>query len=1253
MGKQKVEKIEPKEEKKPERQILFGSWTGKTPVSMLYELCQKEGWGKPSFNNRRTGKGNRCTIGITQRNKKTGQTDQVTWCPPMDFESEQLAKHACATFVLHRLRSHLAMHKLMPPSMRTLWEQWDAEKAKLPESETRFDFAPDPFAALEARKNAIEFDRINERKAREREQEEEKLKASPWLEYPEIYIPKEARADLENLIRSNFSVLHQNTPTGNVKHIYKKLIAKGFKKVHVDEALSHCSTFESCLDWLNLYVPEEDLPPSMVAENKKIELLTHDQASLSKEYLLKRLISNGFSREHCQQYMDDNELAALTKLCWDLAAYTPVDPIETVDQELLQEEISVLESIFGDQYQVVTSDHGISLSFHLEGTSLEVHIENSLGYPQHLPAVLIKNDNIAKYIKQAIIKRVLQECQHFLGSPMIFSVVSWLQENMQDMIDNPQSLLSLAQPTDLSLDNLSFASVEPMKAKKKSGTKQLKPNQERLLAKIQSQDYQKMLESRKKLPSYGFKPNIVQALQSNQVLLISGETGCGKSTQVGQFLLEDAIETGTVDSCYIICTQPRRISAMSLAQRVSAERCERVGESIGYAVRGDSKSSADTRLLFCTTGILLRMIQSDPDLQQVSHVVIDEVHEREINSDFLIILLKELLLRRNDVRLVLMSATVDAHLFTTYFRCPVLKIPGFTYPVQDYYLEDILKVVDYSPSSRKLDKNQDIHEEEGIDTQTFQKLRALEQSVGSTVEYPLIAKVTRYILETSDEGAILIFMSGVAEIKSTIDHIQREIAATGFKTEIFPLHSQLTPSDQQKVFRTMKPGTRKIIVSTNIGETSITINDVVYVIDTGRVKEMQLVGNVLTLAETFASKAACKQRRGRAGRVQAGQCFKLFSRKFEEKKMLSSSPPEMLRMPLENVCLQIRSISKTKIVHFLGQALSPPPESSVLEAVGLLKRLKAMDDEEILTPLGRHLAELPVDLQVGKLLIYGAIFKCIEPVLTVAAYLGGKTPFITIMDQMDECKRAHQQFKVPGSDFLSVCKAYQAWESTRQKEKFCRENCLSNTSLTAMKQLRDQLRSAMEQAGYISKSDDSANAHSDSEQLMLAILTAGFYPNIARVKVPPQAYEQTTSGAIAVLPDASDIKFYTKENGRVFMHPSSFLFGSQKYPHSYLVYGSKVQTKKLYLRDCSSAPAISMLLFGGDFVTMHDGNSLVLDSTFRFRAFPKITMLISGIRKILDLLLDEKLKNPKADVMDSPIGNILICILKEQQSTKS
>eukprot|EP00939_MAST-03C_sp_MAST-3C-sp1_P003634 g3634.t1 len=573
--------------------------------------------------------------------------------------------------------------------------------------------------------------------------------------------------------------------------------------------------------------------------------------------------------------------------------------------------------------------------------------------------------------------------------------------------------------------------------------------------------YKKMLGQRERLPAYQRREIIAKLIRNNQVCVVSGETGCGKTTQLPQIVLDDAIERGEGASCSIICTQPRRISAVGVAERVADERTERVGHTVGYQIRLESKRSRHTRLLFCTTGVLLRRLQCDADVRGISHIFIDEVHERDLNSDFLLIILKGILKRRPQLKLVLMSATLNADLFASYFGdCPTMDIPGRAFPVEAFYLEDAFELTGYvvrpgddcakrESRNRKRDDNrrgggrgkggrragmmraverateESRNAQYGADdTSLVQMRRTYPASKYSTatlrsltnvdetiINYELIEDLLRKLNETLPTGSVLIFLSGLMDITKLYDRLSSDHRGFGdpSKFRLHPLHSTLTTAEQKQIFERPPEGVRKIVISTNIAETSITIDDCVCVIDSGRVKENRYDVNrrMATLMQTWVSLASAKQRRGRAGRVRAGICYHLFSSETKN-AMDDYTLPEMLRVPLDETVLQIKMLDLGAVRDFLGSAVNPPLPVAINDSLASLRSLNALDPNngDALTPLGFHLATLPVSPRIGKMIVYGAIFKCLSPILTIAASLSFRSPFVAPLEKRDEADRA-------------------------------------------------------------------------------------------------------------------------------------------------------------------------------------------------------------------------------------------------------
>lgn len=597
------------------------------------------------------------------------------------------------------------------------------------------------------------------------------------------------------------------------------------------------------------------------------------------------------------------------------------------------------------------------------------------------------------------------------------------------------------------------------------------------------------------------------------------------------------------------------------------------------------------------------------------------------DSDFLLILLKSLLHLRTDLKLILMSATIDAEIFKRYLGCDVIEIEGRTFPVNSIYKEEFKKI--------------------GIidDSQEEETEKSAEKSANYKTDYGIIARILLHIHKSGEKGGVLIFLSGIMEIKFCIDRLKNDLGSIINDMEIMPLHSGLSSKEQQQVFKKTK--LRKVVISTNIAETSVTIEDIGFVIDSGRVKEMGLVNNVLSLQEIWASRAACKQRQGRAGRVREGTCYKLYTSNFE-KKLNANTVPEILRLPLDQLCLQILAMNIADVHKFLALAISPPLPSNIDVAIETLLAVKAIDCNGHLTAIGKHISKIPVDLKIAKMLLFGATFNVIDPVLSIAAYLSGKNPLLSPADKRVEAAIAQSVFAVDGSDQLKVCNVYNAWEALkssgrRAQEDFCNLHFLSSSALSSMALFKKQTRAFLVELNYISKNQESSN-NEVNLNLVKAAIVAGLYPNIANVVMPTQLFEQTSYGTVPVLPQPSNIKFFTKDEGRVFIHPSSSLFSKRNYNDSIVIYGIKVATSKIFLRDCTAVKPLALILMGGKLEMIHEGNTLLVDN-LRFKAFPRITMLIEGLRKLLDGLLDRKIMDPTLDCMSTEIGKAFVRIL--------
>ncbi|KAM3689686.1 hypothetical protein ACJW31_09G065500 [Castanea mollissima] len=772
---------------------------------------------------------------------------------------------------------------------------------------------------------------------------------------------------------------------------------------------------------------------------------------------------------------------------------------------------------------------------------------------------------------------------------------------------------------------------------------ELKQRQEKMKV---SDSSRAMRSFREKLPAFKVKSEFLKAVAENQVLVVSGETGCGKTTQLPQFILENEISCLRGADCSIMCTQPRRISAISVAARIASERGESLGETVGYQIRLEAKRSAQTRLLFCTTGVLLRQLVQDPKLAGVSHLLVDEIHERGMNEDFLLIILCDLLPRRPDLRLILMSATINADLFSKFFgNAPTIHIPGLTFPVAESFLEDVLEKTRYSiksefdnfeGNSRRRRRQQDskkdplteLFEDADIDSQyknySVSTRKSLEAWSGSQLDLGLVEATIEYICRHEGDGAILVFLTGWDDISKLLDKVKaNNFLGDPSKFLVLPLHGSMPTINQREIFDRPPPNKRKIVLATNIAESSITIDDVVYVIDCGKAKETSYdaLNKLACLLPSWISKASAHQRQGRAGRVQPGVCYRLYPKMIHD-AMLQYQLPEILRTPLQELCLHIKSLQLGTIGSFLAKALQPPDALAVQNAIELLKTIGALDDMEELTPLGRHLCTLPLDPNIGKMLLMGSIFQCLNPALTIAAALAHRDPFVLPISRKEEADEAKRSFAGDScSDHIALLKAFEGWKDAKRNGKeraFCWDNFLSPVTLQMMDDMRMQFVDLLSGIGFVDKSRgaNAYNQYSHDLEMVSAILCAGLYPNVVQCK---RRGKRTA--------------FYTKEVGKVDIHPASVNAGVHLFPLPYMVYSEKVKTTSIYVRDSTNISDYALLLFGGNLIPSKTGEGIeMLGGYLHFSASKSVLELIRKLRMELDKLLNRKIEEPGLDI---------------------
>ncbi|XP_019085937.1 PREDICTED: probable pre-mRNA-splicing factor ATP-dependent RNA helicase DEAH5 isoform X3 [Camelina sativa] len=605
-------------------------------------------------------------------------------------------------------------------------------------------------------------------------------------------------------------------------------------------------------------------------------------------------------------------------------------------------------------------------------------------------------------------------------------------------------------------------------------------------------------EQRESLPIYKLKKELIQAVHDNQVLVVIGETGSGKTTQVTQYLAE----SGYTTRGKIGCTQPRRVAAMSVAKRVAEEFGCRLGEEVGYAIRFEDCTGPDTVIKYMTDGMLLREILIDENLSQYSVIMLDEAHERTIHTDVLFGLLKKLMKRRLDLRLIVTSATLDAEKFSGYFfNCNIFTIPGRTFPVEILYTKQ--------PETDYLDA-------------------------------ALITVLQIHL--TEPEGDILVFLTGQEEIDSACQSLYERMKGLGKNVPeliILPVYSALPSEMQSRIFDPPPPGKRKVVVATNIAEASLTIDGIYYVVDPGFAK--QNVYNpkqgLESLVITPISQASAKQRAGRAGRTGPGKCYRLYTESAYRNEMPPTSIPEIQRINLGMTTLTMKAMGINDLLSF--DFMDPPQPQALISAMEQLYSLGALDEEGLLTKLGRKMAEFPLEPPLSKMLLASVDLGCSDEILTMIAMIQTGNIFYRPREKQAQADQKRAKFFQPEGDHLTLLAVYEAWKAKNFSGPWCFENFIQSRSLRRAQDVRKQLLSIMDKYKL-----DVVSAGKNFTKIRKAI-TAGFFFHGAR-KDPQEGYRTLV------------------ENQPVYIHPSSALF--QRQP-DWVIYHDLVMTTKEYMRE--------------------------------------------------------------------------------------
>ncbi|EDV36315.1 uncharacterized protein Dana_GF12026 [Drosophila ananassae] len=632
-----------------------------------------------------------------------------------------------------------------------------------------------------------------------------------------------------------------------------------------------------------------------------------------------------------------------------------------------------------------------------------------------------------------------------------------------------------------------------------------------------------LIEQRQSLPIYKLRDDLIKAVTDNQILIVIGETGSGKTTQITQYLGE----CGFTARGKIGCTQPRRVAAMSVAKRVAEEYGCRLGQEVGYTIRFEDCTSPETIVKYMTDGMLLRECLMEAELKSYSVIMLDEAHERTIHTDVLFGLLKTAVQKRPELKLIVTSATLDAVKFSQYFfKAPIFTIPGRTFPVEVLYTKE--------PETDYLDAS-------------------------------LITVMQIHLREPP--GDILLFLTGQEEIDTACEILYERMKSLGPDVPeliILPVYSALPSEMQTRIFDPAPAGSRKVVIATNIAETSLTIDGIFYVVDPGFVK--QKVYNSKTgmdsLVVTPISQAAAKQRAGRAGRTGPGKCYRLYTERAYRDEMLPTPVPEIQRTNLATTVLQLKTMGINDLLHF--DFMDAPPVESLVMALEQLHSLSALDDEGLLTRLGRRMAEFPLEPNLSKMLIMSVALQCSDEILTIVSMLSVQNVFYRPKDKQALADQKKAKFNQAEGDHLTLLAVYNSWKNNKFSNAWCYENFVQIRTLKRSQDVRKQLLGIMDRHKL-----DVVSAGKNSVRIQKAICS-GFFRNAAK-KDPQEGYRTLVDSQI------------------VYIHPSSALFNRQP---EWVIYHELVQTTKEYMREVTTIDPKWLVEFAPSFFRFSDPTKL-------------------------------------------------------------
>lgn len=629
-----------------------------------------------------------------------------------------------------------------------------------------------------------------------------------------------------------------------------------------------------------------------------------------------------------------------------------------------------------------------------------------------------------------------------------------------------------------------------------------------------------LAQQREYLPAFAVREDLLSVIRDNQVIICIGETGSGKTTQLTQFLRED----GYSKYGLIGCTQPRRVAAMSVAKRVSEEMGVELGQEVGYAIRFEDCTSRSTEIKYMTDGVLLRESLVEPDLDKYSCIIMDEAHERALNTDVLMGLIKKILARRRDLKLIVTSATMNAERFSRFFGgAPQFTIPGRTFPVDVLYSK--------SPCEDYVDA-------------------AVKQVLNIHLSQPA--------------GDILVFMTGQEDIEITCEVIAERLALLDSppKLSILPIYSSMPADLQTKIFDAAEPGVRKVVVATNIAETSLTVDGIMYVVDTGfsKLKVYNAGMQMDTLQITPISQANANQRSGRAGRTGPGTAYRLFTEGAYRNELYMQTIPEIQRTNLANTVLLLKSLGVKNLLDF--DFMDPPPEETMMSSLFDLWSLGALSNSGDLTDLGLQMSAFPMEPSMSKLIIMSEQYNCMEEMLTIVSMLSIPSIFYRPKERAEESDAAREKFSVPESDHLTLLYIYQQWKMHSYSDGWCTKHFLHSKALRRAREIRMQLAD-------ICQKHKMRNSTAGSDwDIIRKCICSGYFHQAARLRGVAE-YSNLRSGMTSAV------------------HPTSALYGLGYLPE-FVVYHQIMLTSKTFMSTVTAVDPYWLAELGGVFYSIKE-----------------------------------------------------------------